>query len=79
MLAVRKLSGGLRNVEPAPVPQSSRHFEVAALFGAGVLSATAIILHGKGYNNEAYALGAAGALLGGTFAALRLAANPASG
>jgi hypothetical protein len=76
VIAVRKI-GGLRSVEPPAAPSRSvRHFEVAALFGAGVVSATAIILHGKGHNNEAYALGAIGALLGGTFAALRLAAAP---
>jgi len=78
VLTIRKLSGGLRNVEPARPPQSSRHFEVAALFGAGLVGATAIVLHGRGYNREAYALGAIGAILGGTFAALRLATAPSA-
>lgn len=77
MLRVRSI-GGLRNLaaEPPAPSRSVRHFEVAALFGGGVLGATAIILHGTGYNREAYALGAVGALLGGTFAALRLASAP---
>ena len=74
MLAVRKI-GGLAEV---PQPQGPRAFEAAAIIGAGVLSATALILHGRGYNNEAYALGATGALLGATFAALKLAGGSSS-
>lgn len=40
--------------------------------GAGLVTAAVLVLHGKGYNAEAYTLGASGAILGATFAALKL-------
>lgn len=69
---IRRPLGSLREVAPAPPSQSLRHFEAVALLGGGLIGATSIILFAKGYSTEAYAFGAAGALFGGTLAAIKL-------
>lgn len=49
-----------------------RNLEVLALLGGGLASVAGIVLIAKGHTREAYAFGAAGALLGATVGAVRI-------
>jgi hypothetical protein len=60
-------------IEHEPPPAAGgRHFEAMALFAAGLGGAIALVLHARGHSREAFALGAAGAILGGSIAAIRV-------
>lgn len=63
------------SVRAAPPVVSPPLFDAAGLLIGGALTATVLVLHGAGYTKAAFTLGAVGALMGGTFAAIRLLTN----